>query len=116
MTSRSGVFSSSIGTKIVIGITGFLLFLYLLIHIAGNLLVFFGPEVYNRYAFTMEVQNPLLPAIELVLLAVFLVHIYKTIRMFLANQSARPASYVQKKRAGRPSRKSFASSTMIASG
>src|SRR5690349_17205120 len=113
MAVRSGIFSSSVGTKIVIGITGFLLFLYLLIHIAGNLLIFFGPDVFNRYAYTMEVRNPTLPAIEIALLAVFLVHIYKTVRMFIANQSARPVRYAQKKYAGRPSRKSLASSTMI---
>ncbi len=116
MASRPGVFSSSVGTKLLIGITGVLLVLYLIIHIAGNLLVFFGPQVFNTYAYNMEVRNPALPAIELALLLVFLVHIYKTVTMFVGNQSARPVRYVQKKRAGRPSRKSFASSTMIASG
>jgi succinate dehydrogenase / fumarate reductase cytochrome b subunit len=48
MPSRSRVFSSSVGTKILIGLTGVALFLYLLIHIAGNPLVFFGPAVFNR--------------------------------------------------------------------
>jgi len=116
MASRRPFFSSSVGTKVLIGITGFALFLYLVIHIAGNLLVFFGPAVFNQYAYMMEERNPLLPAIELLLLAVFLVHIYKTVRMFLSNQSARPVRYAQKKPAGRPSRKSLASSTMIVSG
>jgi len=59
MASRTGVFSSSVGTKIAIGLTGVLLFLYLLIHIAGNLIVFFGPAAFNTYAFTLE-SNPLL--------------------------------------------------------
>ena len=116
MASRTPFFSSSVGTKVLIGITGFALFLYLVIHIAGNLLVFFGPAVFNQYAYMMEERNPLLPVIELLLLAVFLVHIYKTVRMFLSNQSARPVRYAQKKPAGRPSRKSLASSTMIVSG
>jgi succinate dehydrogenase / fumarate reductase, cytochrome b subunit len=116
MASRTPFFSSSVGTKVLIGITGFALFLYLVIHIAGNLLVFFGPAVFNQYAYMMEERNPLLPVIELLLLAVFLVHIYKTVRMFLSNQSARPVRYAQKKAAGRPSRKSLASSTMIVSG
>jgi succinate dehydrogenase / fumarate reductase cytochrome b subunit len=116
MASQTPFFSSSVGTKILIGITGFALFLYLVIHIAGNLLVFFGPAVFNQYAYMMEERNPLLPVIELLLLAVFLVHIYKTVRMFLSNQSARPVRYAQKKSAGRPSRKSLASSTMIVSG
>ncbi|MBI3493951.1 MAG: succinate dehydrogenase cytochrome b subunit [Acidobacteria bacterium] len=115
MTSRSDVFRSSVGTKIVIGITGVALFLYLLIHIAGNLLVFFGPAVFNRYAYVME-ANPLLPIIEIGLLLIFLIHVYKTVRMFLANQAARPVRYAMKRRAGAPSRKSLASSTMIVSG
>src|SRR5262245_9061333 len=116
MSSRLRTFNSSVGTKIVIGITGFLLFLYLIIHIGGNLLIFFGPEVFNQYAYAMEKQNPLLPIIEIALLLVFLVHIYRTVRMFMENQSARPVAYAQKKFAGKPSRKTAASSTMILSG
>jgi succinate dehydrogenase / fumarate reductase, cytochrome b subunit len=116
MASRTGFFSSSVGTKVLIGITGFALFLYLVIHIAGNLLVFFGPAVFNQYAYVMEERNPVLPIIEILLLLVFVVHIYKTVRMFLDNQAARPVRYAQKKPAGRPSRKSLASSTMIVSG
>jgi len=118
MTSRSrgtSILSTSVGTKILIGITGFALFIYLLIHIAGNVMVFFGPEVFNKYAYTLE-SNPLLPIIELGLLAVFLLHVYKTVRMFLGNQEARPVKYEMKRPAGSPSRKSFASSTMIVSG
>jgi succinate dehydrogenase / fumarate reductase cytochrome b subunit len=116
MATRLRVFSSSVGTKLVIGVTGFLLFLYLLIHIGGNLLVFFGPDVFNRYAYVMEEQNALLPLIELGLLAVVLIHVYKTVKMFFGNQAARPVAYAQKKGAGWTSRKSFASSTMIFSG
>jgi succinate dehydrogenase / fumarate reductase cytochrome b subunit len=116
MASRTGLFSSSVGTKILIGLSGLGLFIYLVIHIAGNLLIFFGPGVFNAYAYNMEERNPALPAIEIALLLVFLVHIYKTVTMFVGNQAARPVRYVQKKYAGRPSRKSLASSTMIVSG
>ena len=115
MASRSGLFSSSVGTKIVIGITGVALVLYLLIHIAGNLVVFLGPAAYNKYAYFLE-GNPLLPVVEIGLLLLFLIHIYKTIRMFLGNQSTRPVRYAKKQYAGPPSRKTFASSTMIVSG
>jgi succinate dehydrogenase / fumarate reductase, cytochrome b subunit len=115
MASRTGVFSSSVGTKIAIGLTGVLLFLYLLIHIAGNLIVFFGPAAFNTYAFTLE-SNPLLPLVELVLLSWFVIHIYKTVRMYLGNQNTRPVAYAKKKSAGHTTRKTFASSTMIVSG
>lgn len=107
--------SSSVATKLLVGLTGFALFLYLIIHIGGNLLVFFGPAVFNKYAFTLE-ANPLLPVIELLLLSVFVVHIYKTVRMFFSNTRARPVAYAKKKSAGPPSRKTFSSSTMIFSG
>jgi len=115
MSSRLRVFASSVGTKLLIGITGLALFLYLIIHIGGNLLVFFGPDVYNRYAFVLE-SNPLLPVVEIGLLLIFLVHVYKTVRMFIGNQHARPVGYMMKKGAGSTSRKTIASTTMIVSG
>jgi succinate dehydrogenase / fumarate reductase cytochrome b subunit len=101
--------------KILIGMTGLALFLYLVIHIAGNLIVFFGPAVFNKYAYTLE-GNPLVPVIEVGLLLIFLTHVYKTVAMYLANQSARPVRYAKKRSVGPPSRKTIASSTMIFSG
>jgi succinate dehydrogenase / fumarate reductase cytochrome b subunit len=101
--------------KILIGITGLGLVLYLIVHIAGNLMVFGGPSFFNRYAYVLE-SNPVTPVIEIGLLLIFIVHVYKTVTMFLGNQQARPARYVQKKPAGYTSRKSFASTTMIFTG
>jgi succinate dehydrogenase cytochrome b subunit len=115
MASRIGVFASSVGTKIVIGVTGLALFLYLVLHIAGNLLVFLGPTVFNQYSH-MLLSNPLIPVIEIGLAIIVGIHVYKTVKMFLGNQQARPVAYERKKYAGAPSRKSFASSTMIFSG
>ena len=115
MSSRLRVFDSSVGTKILIGLTGLALALYLVVHIAGNLIVFLGPEIFNEYSHTL-LSNPLIPIIEIVLLAIFLVHIYKTVRMYLANRQARPIAYAQKRNAGKPSRKTFASTTMIFTG
>ena len=101
--------------KILIGVTGLALVLYLIVHIAGNLMVFGGPSLFNKYAYTLE-GNPLIPVIEIGLLLIFLVHVYKTVTMFLSNQQARPTRYAMKKRANYTSRKSFASSTMIFTG
>ena len=114
-TPRPGIFSSSVGTKLLIGATGLFLFIYLIVHIGGNLMVFFGPEVFNDYAHTLA-SNPLIKVIEVVLVMGFLVHIFKTIQMFLKNRQARPIGYVQKKSAGAPSRKNLASTTMMVSG
>src|SRR5262245_13793777 len=49
-SSRLLSFSSSVGTKLLIGVTGLALFLYLILHIVGNALVFLGPDVFNEYS------------------------------------------------------------------
>jgi succinate dehydrogenase cytochrome b subunit len=108
-------FSSSVGTKLLIGITGLLLFAYLILHLAGNALILAGPDVFNEYSHVL-ISNPLIVPIELALLLVFLIHIYKAVRMVIANRAARPVPYHKKAYAGHASRKSFSSSTMIASG
>jgi succinate dehydrogenase / fumarate reductase, cytochrome b subunit len=114
MPSRS-VLSSSVGTKLLIAITGLALFLYLVLHLAGNLLVFLGPEVFNEYSHKL-ISNPLIVPIEIGLLIIFLLHIFKTMKMYIDNQRARPAKYEMKRLAGHTSRKGLASTTMIWTG
>jgi succinate dehydrogenase / fumarate reductase cytochrome b subunit len=113
--SRPRFFDSSVGSKILIGLTGLFLVVYLIVHITGNLMVFGGAAFFNQYAGTLA-SNPLIPVIEVVLAIGFVTHIYKTVRMYVSNQAARPVKYAQKKSAGYTSRKTLASSTMIVSG
>jgi succinate dehydrogenase / fumarate reductase cytochrome b subunit len=115
MTSRPRFFSSSLGSKILIALSGLGLVVYLVLHLAGNLLVFGGSAVFNEYAHAL-ISNPLVLPLEIALLLVFLVHIGKTVTMTLANRRARPVHYARKNRAGGRSRKSLASSTMIVTG
>jgi len=115
MRSRSRSSGSLITTKLIIGTTGVLLFLYLILHIAGNALVFLGPDVFNTYSYKL-ISNPLVVPVEIGLLVVFLIHIVKAVTMTAKNQAARPAKYVRKARAGGASQKSAASSTMILTG
>ena len=109
------VFSSSVGTKLLIGLTGLALFLYLITHLAGNAIIFFGQDAFNAYAHAL-ISNPLIVVVEIGLLLVFVLHIYKTITMWLANSRARTVKYARKELAGHTSRKGVASSTMIGSG
>lgn len=109
------VFSSSVGTKLLIGITGLLLFLYLVLHLVGNLLVFAGEETFNHYSHTL-ISNPLVVPAEIALAILFLIHIYKTVTMWTKNQHARNIGYEKKSWAGHTSRKSIASTTMIWTG
>src|SRR5690349_4466908 len=64
-------FSSSVGTKLLIGITGLLLFVYLVVHLLGNAMVFAGADVFNEYSHKL-ISNPLILPIEIGLLLIFL--------------------------------------------
>jgi succinate dehydrogenase / fumarate reductase cytochrome b subunit len=109
------VFSSSVGTKLVLGVTGLLLFAYLVVHLLGNLMVFAGQETFNHYAHALA-ANPLVVPAEIALLLLFALHIFKAVTMWTGNQRARPVSYRKKSWAGHTSRKSVASTTMIWTG
>ena len=115
MSTFRRVFSSSVGTKLLIGLTGLALFAYLILHLIGNALFFAGPDTFNTYSHAL-ISNPLIIPIEIGLLLVFLLHIYKAITNYFSNAAARPLPYAEKNYAGHPSRKSVASSTMIFSG
>ena len=115
MRARQTFLSSTVGSKLLIGVTGFALFGFLILHLAGNLLLFAGAETFNAYSHQL-LSNPLLVPAELSLLALFLLHAYKTVSMVVRSGRARPEKYATRRWAGTPSRKSVASSTMIASG
>jgi len=75
---------SSIGKKYVVGAAGFLLCLYLVVHLFGNLMLYGGQIWFNQYAETLE-GLPGLILIELALAAVFLVHIVMAIVVTIGN-------------------------------
>lgn len=115
MPSRQSFFSSSVGSKYLIAFTGLSLVGFLVAHLAGNLLVYVSPEAFNKYGDAL-IKNPLVIPAELGLIALFLLHSYKAVRMFIGAREARPEGYAKKERAGHTSRKSWASTTMILSG
>ena len=109
------VFSSTVGTKLLMGLTGFALFIYMVLHLAGNALIFAGQDIFNEYSHAL-ISNPLIIPIEIGLLAIFLLHIYKAVSLWRANSAARPVKYEKKEHAGHTSRKSISSTTMFWSG
>ncbi|MEX2271016.1 MAG: succinate dehydrogenase cytochrome b subunit [Vicinamibacterales bacterium] len=107
--------SSSVGTKVLIAVTGLALFGFLIIHLAGNLLVLSGPDAFNTYSHKL-ISNPLIYLAEAGLAALFVVHIWKTISNYFRNRAARPAGYEVKRPAGHTSRKTVSSTSMIVTG
>jgi succinate dehydrogenase / fumarate reductase cytochrome b subunit len=115
MPSRHSFYSSTVGSKLLVAVTGISLVGFLVAHLVGNLLVYLGPETFNEYSHKL-IANPLVYPAEAGLVLLFLLHAWKTIQLTISSQKARPVAYVVKHRAGHTSRKSFASSTMIWSG
>jgi succinate dehydrogenase / fumarate reductase, cytochrome b subunit len=85
--------NSSIGKKITMAVTGGFLLIFLIIHLAGNITLFFGADAFNGYVKALEVVKPLIRVIEVVLLAAFLLHIFNGVRLWLENKRARGVTY-----------------------
>ena len=76
------LFQSSIGTKLVMAVSGLLLFLFVIAHVSGNLLVFLGPEAANAYAQSLKDLGGLLWVARIGLLVVFIIHIASAVRLW----------------------------------
>jgi len=93
-------FRSSIGRKQIVAVTGLLLIGYLIIHLAGNLALFLGPEFFNGYAEFLSGLRPGITLIEFALFLVFVTHIYFTTTLVLENIRARSSGYAVKRNQG----------------
>ena len=105
------VVTSSIGKKILMGISGVLLVVFITIHMVGNLQIFLGAHALNQYAHMLKFSPEFLWAFRLGLLGVAVVHVLAAIALTMENQGARPVNYLREKSAA-----SYASRTMIVSG
>lgn len=109
------VISSSVGTKLLLALSGLALAAYLVLHLVGNAFIFLGPEALNGWGHTL-ISNPLVVPAEIGLLLIFLVHVYKAVLNWWDNRQARPSGYRVKRWARHTSRKNLGSTTMIWTG
>ncbi len=112
MTSAFGhYFSSSIGRKQLVAMTGLALCGFLVGHLAGNFLLLMGSDAFNIYAHKLASLGGLLILIEAVLASIFLLHLGLAIKLNMENMKARGAKrYAVKKNTGRGT--TFMSSSM----
>lgn len=96
MSKKAGFLSSSIGKKIIMGLTGLFLVTFLLVHCFINSLIFFndGGITFNIGADFMA-HNWLIRAGELVLFAGLILHIVQALVLTLENKKARPVAYAK---------------------
>ena len=98
------LWSSVIGKKVVMAVTGAVLILFVLAHMVGNLKIFNGPEEINAYSrFLREVGWPelgygqLLWIVRTVLLISAALHITAATQLTIMNRQARPIDYGSRK-------------------
>ena len=117
MSTFRRVFSSSVGTKLLIGLTGSRFSRISILHLAGNPLIFAGQDTFNEYSHTL-ISNPLIVPIEIGLLLIFLLHVYKAVTDVAANQAARPVGYAMKKygRAHQPQERRLVDDDLVGPG
>lgn len=84
---------TTVGQKVLMAVTGLILFLFILGHLSGNLLIFAGREHMNEYAHFLHEHPKFLWPARIVLLFCFFVHIVAAARLWLKNRSAREEGY-----------------------
>ncbi len=115
-STQDGVYSSPVGKKLLTGITGLGLVTFVLVHMVGNLTLFFSAEAYNQLAHFIERLGPMLYFVELILLVMVVVHTWIGLNIYWGKRQARQVAYREYESTGEPSRQTLASRSMIFSG
>ncbi len=107
-------YEAPIGKKVIMAVTGVILFGYVVAHLLGNLQIFGNPDQINIYAAFLH--NPanvgLLWGARVALLLAVILHIVASIQLWKLKSDARPVAYVKKEDPAA----TYASRTMMWSG
>ncbi len=104
MVGALTLYQTSIGKKVIMAVTGLILFAYTFVHMYGNLHIFEGRQHLNDYAAWLRVMGyPLLPhegglwIARIVLLASVVGHIWAAWQVTRQDWAARPVAYAERK-------------------
>ena len=103
---------SSIGKKVVMAVSGVVLFGFVLGHLIGNLIIFGGQAAFNAYAHKLDLMRPFVWVVRMILLTAVGAHVWTSIALSRENAAARPIGY----RVRKDRETSFAARTMMISG
>lgn len=108
------LWGSTVGKKAVMAVSGLIMLGYLVVHMLGNLKIFFGSDEFNGYAHWLRtLGEPFLHyewalwLVRVVLLAAVVLHGVSAYQLSRRDIRARPGKYVHKRR-----RASYATRTM----
>jgi succinate dehydrogenase / fumarate reductase, cytochrome b subunit len=93
-TTKRAFLQSSIGKKLVMGLTGFFLISFLIVHCLLNSFIFIndGGLLFNEGAKFMA-ENPLIRIMEIVLFIGLILHMVQALALTIQNRKARPVKY-----------------------
>lgn len=114
MIGPGSFLASTIGQKVVMAVTGAILFGFVLGHLAGNLLLYQGPDAINAYGRELRefLHGAALPVVRISLLLAVVLHIWAAWSLTVKNARARPHGYKRLE----PQASTYASRTMRWSG
>jgi succinate dehydrogenase / fumarate reductase cytochrome b subunit len=102
--SRPSLYSTYVGKKYAMAISGMVLMAFVLLHMVGNLKLYFGAASLDRYSHWLRtLGEPALPkewlldATRVVLLVALIVHVHAAYGLTKANRRARPVKYRSKR-------------------
>lgn len=112
------ILMSSIGKKLLSGLTGLALCGFIVTHLIANLMLLVGSEPFNYYThFLSGLGHGLfLPIAEIGLLLLFVAHAAVGVGVWLDRRRARPQGNARTGNAGGPSQKTLSSRTMLITG
>ncbi len=106
------LFTSSVGRKYIVALTGLALVAFVVIHMIGNLQMFAAPDKINAYAVLLKSNLFVLWGFRLGLLACAVLHVYFAIALWKENKAAKQIAYED----GKVYKATLASRTMAVSG
>jgi succinate dehydrogenase / fumarate reductase, cytochrome b subunit len=93
MTRALTFYRTSIGKKVVMAISGLILFGFVIGHMLGNLQVFIGAHQMNAYAATLKANAALLWGVRTLLLVAAILHIVAAVQLTRLSLRSRPEGY-----------------------
>jgi succinate dehydrogenase / fumarate reductase cytochrome b subunit len=108
----TNIFNSSLGKKYIMAVSGLVMFLFVIGHLAGNLQFFLGAESINRYGHFLQTNLEIIWPARIVLILALILHVWSAIKLSAENKAARPVPYAN----WNPTVASYASRTMLMTG
>ena len=84
---------SSLGKKIQVAITGVLLSTFLVFHLINNLVLFTGPDNFNKMVSVLESIKPIIRIMEFGLLVIIVTHVINAIYLTVSNKKSASNRY-----------------------